>query len=802
MRECINRKWLVGAASTLVTLFVVMSAFSADDGAFGKYTDLCIWSAVSSSLESSCDHATVGETCAKVTFPRGKNYPGIRLEKYKTKTSFDLSNASAILIDCFNPGELVAAALKLKSPSKKLTQPVSIPAEQSTISINLDEFANQIDMAEVTYLNFFVFEPAEDVILFLDNIRVAQDASMAINTGNASLATGLVVRILGDMEKPAKDTVSVASNPTFSPDGKSILLAGAKNETVACQILLQSGIKREDIHVEIESANTNTPRPYCSLFFEHYHFVRHGAYTWGPGRGGILPDRKYYPDALIPFTDPYSKSSNEIAQGFTLDPENGPNQALWLDVFIPANMPAGKWNAIVKITQGEKLLAELPLTLTVFPFSLPNECHVDAFGEIYRECGEMIDSGVKFKVNPEKDWKVYKHYLQMAHAHRFLALHRVENGPIPRTSDGTFPYRERLPWEDFSLWERYYGQVFDGSLYTLEQGYIGPSPNTPPSFFIAPFAERWYGGKMLKQYLDENDGKLSDADQAYFEDCAKRFWIAAKSNGWDNVRFYAYILDEVDGAVDISDGGETMAVRDSALLSHSLMKSIQEALDAGSGGKNIDLIWTSHANAAAWKGTEADLLPFIRMWVPNGHAVDVGFYTDVKQSNHDATVWFYHSGQPAVGNHTVNQTGIDLRTWGLLCWKYRLDGSFWWSMMSFGGAPDDPYNNPIYKKGEDRWGNGVLFYPGTKLDTIGFPNIAGPVSSMRMKAYRRGLEDYEYLWLLSEKDGNKDRADLLLNAVLRSGFKQAKDRKKGDWSTDPDEWYHFRQEVAERIANN
>ena len=45
----------------------------------------------------------------------------------------------------------------------------------------------------------------------------------------------------------------------------------------------------------------------------------------------------------------------------------------------------------------------------------------------------------------------------------------------------------------------------------------------------------------------------------------------------------------------------------------------------------------------------------------------------------------------------------------------------------------------------DDWlhGDGVLLYPGP----------AGPIGSIRLANIRDGLEDYEYLWLLAQKDG-------------------------------------------------
>ena len=71
----------------------------------------------------------------------------------------------------------------------------------------------------------------------------------------------------------------------------------------------------------------------------------------------------------------------------------------------------------------------------------------------------------------------------------------------------------------------------------------------------------------------------------------------------------------------------------------------------------------------------------------------------------------------------------------------------------------NPYDHPVYKHGETRWGNGVLFYPGSRLTMIGtLENIKGPVPSMRLKAWRNGLQLVEYC-RLADTLGHKDRSE-------------------------------------------
>ncbi len=54
----------------------------------------------------------------------------------------------------------------------------------------------------------------------------------------------------------------------------------------------------------------------------------------------------------------------------------------------------------------------------------------------------------------------------------------------------------------------------------------------------------------------------------------------------------------------------------------------------------------------------------------------------------------------------------------------------------------------------------MLFYPGSKF------GYDGPIPSIRLKAMRRGLQDFEYLRLI-EKSGKKSRPELV---ALPEGF--------------------------------
>jgi len=113
--------------------------------------------------------------------------------------------------------------------------------------------------------------------------------------------------------------------------------------------------------------------------------------------------------------------------------------------------------------------------------------------------------------------------------------------------------------------------------------------------------------------------------------------------------------------------------------------------------------------------------------------------------------------------------------------------------------------------GETGWnylnGDGVLLYPGTDTQ---YPNesygVNGPLASLRLKHWRRGLQDFEYLTLASTI--NAAQTNQIVNQIVPKvawevGVESVEDPTYAytdiSWSTDPDVWEETRLELAEII---
>jgi len=163
--------------------------------------------------------------------------------------------------------------------------------------------------------------------------------------------------------------------------------------------------------------------------------------------------------------------------------------------------------------------------------------------------------------------------------------------------------------------------------------------------------------------------------------------------------------------------------------------------------------------------------------------------------------WFYVNGgsEPNDANDSPANTGVGIRADFWIAYKYGLDettvspnspnqnplpapGGIWdWAADAWGGFPGNCYptdgEGATPYSGATPIGGGVLFYPGNQLTCFtlassnnpsgaiesgiltqsvnpnGNNGISGPVASMRMEQWRRGYEDYMYLYLLGKQSG-------------------------------------------------
>lgn len=290
---------------------------------------------------------------------------------------------------------------------------------------------------------------------------------------------------------------------------------------------------------------------------------------------------------------------------------------------------------------------------------------------------------------------------------------------------------------DWSAYDRFLGTVIDGSLF--EDG-------EPPACWELPFPENW----------DPGDEVLA----AYCRQVVEHW----DQKGWDLERAFAYVWDE--------KGPD-----------HPRVKSYGEVLRKASRDR-INYFYTCPPSPP--------LFGVVDWWAPRASSYEPAEMR-ARQALGDKA-FFYHAGEPAVGLMCLDADGLAWRTWAWMAWIYGSDGFFDWSANFWS---EDPYRDPMGF--DDDNGNMYLFYPGRGLENLGLPALAGPVPSFRLKALRRGIQDYGYFALAREAGLNIEST---LRLVVRRGLgvtgAYGIDRRA--WSRDPEAWYQARDKVGEILS--
>ncbi len=578
----------------------------------------------------------------------------------------------------------------------------------------------------------------------------------------------VVICAASNMARFGRSDPIVLEHPNFNlvedvtGDGASIKLHAARNEYVAFQLIFRNvgSAAAEEVDVELGEWLPDSPRQSSEaaidnrIYQAHYHLVDKGAYTWGP-KSAVRDWPAKYPDALVPKTHGCLGSSVQVFDTINLPAEPHENQAVWIESYIPPDLPPGEYSMQLSAKVAEQVIP-LQIALTVFDIQLPNKPSIDAIGEVYRSYNL---EGAGYDRSQQSWQRMAQCYQQMAHEHRTVFMERTPE--LPDTAG----------WQDYI---DTYQSTLDGSLFTDRYGYHGTGENTPVTVWRTPWPQEF--NIKLEAPL-----RLSDFNR--YERLSKEWKQRANEHEWKHTKFFAYVFDEVDGPEKVKSSKEQR--RKYLAMVHEQMDLLQRALDVGTKDNSLDLLWTSHSNPAIWESDPLlDLSDKVRLWSPNASAADPAFLS--KRINDGDSAWFYHSGHPAVGAHSINAHGVDMRTWGVIGARYGLTGQFMWAVNL--GSDDKPFAEPSYKPDDDRFGNGVLVYPGNQMDKIGFAKIPGPIPSMRLKTWRRGLQDAE-LFFLAEEKNPKDARELIRSMIPEA---LASARGEASWPLEPAAWIDFK----------
>lgn len=521
-------------------------------------------------------------------------------------------------------------------------------------------------------------------------------------------------------------------------DGEKIKIFGARNETVAFQLILEGGEgKTENVNVKLDQIGTiendsisNDPDSYfqgrnIELFQQIYHNIKkrsHGLVweTDGPEVPADLTGP--VPDALVPL--------NIIDNNFTVPAKS--NQGVWVDVFIPKSTKAGVHGGTISVEINGQACdlsgCQLPVELTVLDATLPDEPAVDTM--LYFSCDDGDTCLGRYYDDP---WDISADQLRQIQERHYKLLRRHQVTGIIGADDSP---------NDF-LQDRVQGKTFSSS-----NGYYG-----------------WGEGKGQDVYSISTYGGTLTGEQA-------NTWADWFSSNAPATNYFLYTWDEPDSE-DYSQ------INDIAAAAEPVWSFVTANYSADL--ENVDIFSTLAENFSI---------------------------SEYKQGQAAGKkIWIYNGTRPFSGTFAIDDVAISPRVNAMIQYKYDIPRWFYWESTYYndyqgGEGQVNVFKDPTFGNGTDVvHGDGVLMYPGTDREfSAESRDFMGPLPSIRLKNWRRGIQDAAYLSLASVEDQPQTEStlDILVPQVLdQKDYDQAV-----SWPESGEAWLAERRKLAEIISED
>lgn len=500
-------------------------------------------------------------------------------------------------------------------------------------------------------------------------------------------------------------------------------VSAARNEWVSFQILLRADSLVTSIDLQagdLRGAGQFVLRAVdARLYRQHQGRLKTGTYR----NDSFKPD--WYPDALIPFTHPLTGGRLDgvlKAVPFSLPPNE--THGFWVDLHIPEAASPGTYRGVYRLTGsgGAAVAMEIPVSLTVWDFALPQtptlatEFGTPRLREYYRQRKEPEPS----------DWEAVE-----SQCAALLSEHRLNAVPpggmlIPKLQpDGSF-------------------QIPSQQVQRLRE-----------------FVDRYHVNALQIPH-PSNAVKDPEAEQEKLRAWLTAFDRAARELARPSLVFYTYLKDEPNTLEDyryVQRWGR--AVREARTVVKVLVVE-QPWTERGIGGAD-----------SAW----GDLYGAVDIWCPlfSLHCPE----SAAKRQALGESIWTYTAlcqGKPTPWWH-IDFPLLNYRVPAWMAWRDGMKGLLYWGGLSYWRQTEDPWAQPPYYTGNGQpqqgakgivfQGEGSLVYPAR---VVGYDGV---VPTIRLKALRDGIEDYEYLAVL-ERSGKASAAREIVRSLTKSFFQWEK----------------------------
>ncbi len=543
-------------------------------------------------------------------------------------------------------------------------------------------------------------------------------------------------------QEPAFDCFAVTDLERVFEDGykcpppqKKIEIFGIRNEVLSAQCVVKAQQPLRDLTVSVgplKHTGGNGSLPAEAVTWNFVGSIQIAENSPNHRKAGFTrPAPARFPDYL------------SDARQMTVNA--GRYQAIYLTIRVPKDAQPGDYEGIVtfRADKGERTL---PLALTIFPLTLPDERHLmvtEWFSTGRFKQFHDVDSS-----DPDAFYKMLAVYARNMADHR-QNVFRVAPDLITATkrSDGKLTF-------DFSRFDKW-AEVFwsTGRMDLLETG------------FVARFREGGWSSKeiVLRDFPVRDEEKATSITlpgQEFLPQFLPALEQHLQERGWlDKTVFH--IADE-------PSNHNIMTWREASDFVHRYGPRL----------RRMDAIETPHG------------LDRLEVWVPklDHYATWQEAYGDAQRRGNE--MWFYTVGIFQAGtymNKTADVPLMQSRTLHWLNYRFGLTGYLHWG---FNMWTNDPFEAP-----GQHCGDGWHVYP-TK---------GGLLDSLRWEQMRNGIQDYEYFRLLEEKmsqvkRGMSPRVSSLLDPRQRGVEIAARVvRTADDYSNDPNALYAAKRQIIDEL---
>jgi len=547
---------------------------------------------------------------------------------------------------------------------------------------------------------------------------------------------------------------------------RTLTLAAAGGELLGFQVIIErealelTGVSLRATELVGPAGKTISKNKF--EFFLEYYILKGGA---------------RYPDPLIPLKLVPEYDNFSVPDKGKLGFANN-NQAVWVDLHVPQFSTPGLYTGKLVVLSDQGGAFEINVRLTVYGFTLPDECNYDY---------EFNHYGSLSKNWPNTSSLSEETFLEFErNAYRLCHKNRVRLNVVPYMQSGkpsTFVRSTMRPVladsadnihvADWSAWDKRFGGYLSGSAFAGL-----PRADIPVAHWMLPFCHRFasefndhwpgkdvndfpYAG-IMPVYEIENQRIMAEFEQHLNE----KGWTAPLYHVFYNEKGKGkysnqlpWYLDEPVEQIDFE------ALRYYSEIFHNGFSNTLRYPD-DLGDADLELEGFPHPGAArivfrADIGRQTRLSGyldgFIDLWNIGGAANENRYYFNEVAARRDKGEMLMFYGPWSYG---LDEFNLNLLWSGWNDWRRGSTGHELWNTIGWTSGMASNWNDVVNEYYKSRT---TYLYPGYRL------GLNTPVPTTRMKVIRRGVQDWEYLYRLEQLTGSSQAGDELVIDLMGEG---------------------------------